>query len=250
MKPTIVAHRGESHDAPENTMAAFRLAWERGCAIFELDVHLTADGQLAVIHDGNTRRTTGIDLAVEQAGMADLAALDAGAWKDARWAGEPIPVLDTVLAAKPIGVTCLVELKGGPALVEPLRRSMEAARCAPSSIVVISFDDGSVAEARRVLPEVPAWLLSGFVRDAHSGGWLPTLDELVARARACNATGIGVAATGAVDATFIAGAHQEGLTVNVWTIDEVGPAQAMAEAGADTITTNRAAWMREQLGLA
>src|SRR3954447_1104654 len=81
----IVAHRGESADAPENTMAAFRLAWERKDDAIELDVHLTRDEVLLVSHDADTARTTGIAKVIKDSTMEELRALDAGRWKGPRW---------------------------------------------------------------------------------------------------------------------------------------------------------------------
>src|SRR5262245_45356940 len=74
----FVAHRGESADAPENTMAAFRLAWERNVDAIELDVHLTRDGKLIVSHDADTKRTTGTNKVIVQSTLDELRPLDAG----------------------------------------------------------------------------------------------------------------------------------------------------------------------------
>src|SRR5687767_14784013 len=70
----LVAHRGESYDAPENTQAAFDLAWERGVSTIELDVHLTRDGRAILSHDANTRRATGVDRVIRQSTVAELRA--------------------------------------------------------------------------------------------------------------------------------------------------------------------------------
>src|SRR3954454_19895588 len=91
--PEIVAHRGESADAPENTMAAFRLAWERQVPAIELDVHLTKDGALICSHDPNTKRTTSVPKEIKESKLEELRPLDAGRWKGERWAGERMPTL-------------------------------------------------------------------------------------------------------------------------------------------------------------
>src|SRR5690606_38835440 len=98
-------------DAPENTLAAFNLAWERGVPAIELDVHLSADDRLIVIHDATTKRTTGVDLAVKDSTLDQLRALDAGSWKGEQWAGEPMPTLEEALATIPEGARCLIEVK-------------------------------------------------------------------------------------------------------------------------------------------
>src|SRR5690242_8830167 len=96
-KLDLVGHRGASHDAPENTVASFREAWRQGADAAELDVHLTKDGRLVVIHDGDAKRTTGSPLKVREATLAELRRLDAGAWKGARYAGEKLPTLAEML---------------------------------------------------------------------------------------------------------------------------------------------------------
>jgi glycerophosphoryl diester phosphodiesterase len=94
----LIAHRGESADAPENTLAAFRLAWERNVPTIELDVHLTKDGEAVICHDADTKRTAGTKLVIKDTPLADLRALDAGKWKAPRWAGEKLPTLAEALA--------------------------------------------------------------------------------------------------------------------------------------------------------
>src|SRR5690348_10884704 len=87
-RPLTGAHRGASARAPENTLAAFRAALEDGAEMIELDVHLTRDGQLAVIHDGDTRRTTGAPGRVAGLTMDELRGRDAGRRKGPEWTGE------------------------------------------------------------------------------------------------------------------------------------------------------------------
>src|SRR5512140_2542862 len=108
--PAIIAHRGASADAPENTLAAFRLALELGADGVELDVWRCATGEVVVHHDEDTRRVAGAALLVPDAPLAALRALDVGAWKGERFRGERIPLLAEVLAALPAAVVN-VELK-------------------------------------------------------------------------------------------------------------------------------------------
>ena len=103
--------------APENTLAAFNLAWKQGADAVEIDCHLTADGHLIVCHDGDTQRTTGRKLVIRQSTLAQLRELDAGAWKGARWAGQKLPTLAEVLDTIPENRRLLVEVKVGPEAV-------------------------------------------------------------------------------------------------------------------------------------
>jgi hypothetical protein len=92
----IVGHRGASHDAPENTIAAYKLAIEQGADAFEGDYWLGADGHIMCLHDADTKRVGGKKLSVTKAPFDELRALDVGSWKDPKWHGEKIPTLDEV----------------------------------------------------------------------------------------------------------------------------------------------------------
>ena len=90
--PLVIAHRGYTAVAPENTLAAFRLGWESGADGVECDVHLTADGQVVCIHDYDTKRVSEQNRVVATTAWDDLRGLDVGGWKGKEWAGEPIPL--------------------------------------------------------------------------------------------------------------------------------------------------------------
>ena len=96
----IIAHRGDSYHAPENTMASFRLGWEKRANV-ELDVYLSKDNRMVVIHDASTKRTAGVDLKVKEARADQLRALDVGSFKSKKYAGERIPFLADAVHAIP-----------------------------------------------------------------------------------------------------------------------------------------------------
>src|SRR5262245_58707114 len=97
----IIAHRGSSFSAPENTLAAVRLGWRQGADAAEGDFRLTADGQIVCVHDKTFKRTAGIDHPVAEMTLAEIERLDAGSWKSPEFAGERVPTLDQLLATVP-----------------------------------------------------------------------------------------------------------------------------------------------------
>jgi len=101
--PELIAHRGESADAPENTLAAFRLAWERKVPAIELDVHLTKDGRLAVCHDFDTKRCAGVACKIRESLWGELKDLDVGQRFNPRFTGEKLPLLEDALVTIPAG---------------------------------------------------------------------------------------------------------------------------------------------------
>lgn len=242
-----VAHRGESADAPENTMAAFRTAWERGVKAIELDVHLAKDGTLIVCHDKDLKRTTGKPLAIKDITRADVRELDAGSWKGPEWKGEPVPTLDEALATIPEGARCFIEVKVGAEAIPPLVESVRKSGKKPEQLVVISFQADAIAESKKQLPEIKAYYLSSFKEDKKKPGvWTPSIDSLIAKAKELKADGLDLAAKGPLDAEGVKKIKQSGLEVYVWTVDDPAEARRFAEAGVDGITTNKAAWMKEQ----
>jgi glycerophosphoryl diester phosphodiesterase len=161
-RPLVIAHRGYSAVAPENTLAAFEAALRAGADLLELDVHLDADGVPVVVHDGTLDRTTDTRGSVEELGSARVRAADAGAWFAPAFAGQRVPtlreVVDVVACYPQAGL--LVEFKGawGPVAASGAVGSLRLAGVAGRSIVQ-SFDRSSVAALRDVAPDVRRALL-------------------------------------------------------------------------------------------
>jgi glycerophosphoryl diester phosphodiesterase len=155
----VGGHRGAGRYAPENTLAAFAEGIRRGVDLLELDVHLSRDGELAVIHDHAVERTTDGAGSVHELTMAELKRLDAGAWFDPRFAGERIPTLAEVVAfvAGRAGLT--IELKGWPAtadrLVDAVVDLVEQTGTAEQTLV-IAFDHHAVVRLKARCPGIVA----------------------------------------------------------------------------------------------
>jgi glycerophosphoryl diester phosphodiesterase len=243
----LISHRGESADAPENTLAAFRLAWERKVPSIELDVHLTKDGKLICCHDADTKRTTGVDKKIVESTAAELQQLDAGSWKDESFRGERMPLLEEALATIPRDGCCFIEIKVGPEAVPPLVEAVKTSKRRPEQLVIISFQEETIAEAKRQLPELTAYFLESFKRDKQTRQWTPTIEEVIATAKKISADGLDLSYKGPLDATVVEKIKSVGLACYVWTIDDLEIARQMIDAGVDGITTNKAAWLREGL---
>ena len=150
----IVAHRGASFDAPENTVAAIKLAWEQKADAAEFDVFLSKDGKIVVIHDANTKRICGVDRKVVDQTLEELRKLDVGKWKDAKFAGEKMPTLEEMLATVPAGKRVFIEVKCGPEIVPELDRVLKASELKPEQTPVISFNADVVAAVKKARPDL------------------------------------------------------------------------------------------------
>lgn len=243
----IIAHRGESYDAPENTLASFQLAWKRRDRAIELDIHLTKDEQLAVCHDANTLRTSGVSLDIRDCTMEELNKLDVGAWKGERWAGQRMPVLKEALQTTPKQGGCIIEVKVGTEIIPALRRDIQSVSIDPKQVVIISFHPDVVHASKKALPDIKTYLLSAFRYSEERGNWSPTVDELIAQAKEIRADGLNLAAQPPIDAAFADRVKKEGLELFVWTVDSIDLAQKMADLGVDGMASNRAAWLGRNL---
>lgn len=238
----IIAHRGASHDAPENTLAAVRLAWSQGADAVEVDVHLTADERLAVIHDPDTQRTSGIATRVASASLGELQQLDVGSWKAPTFAAERVPALDDVLALVPVGKRIFVEVKSGPEAIGALVRSLARSRLSPAQIVVISFDLEVARRAKQQLSRCEVcWIVE---RDSPEGRL--GVEEIVRRTRAAQLDALDLEAEW-VDEAWATQARANALKLYVWTVDDVALAQRLDAWAVRGITTNRPGWLRGQL---
>jgi glycerophosphoryl diester phosphodiesterase len=236
----IIAHRGASYDAPENTLAAVRLAWEQGADAVEVDVHLSRDNRVIVIHDADTKRIAGVKRLVRNLTLAELQKLDCGRWKSSKYAGERLAPLEDVIATIPPGKRMLVEIKAGPEIVPHFPR-------VPTNVAPISFDLETIAMIKKMRPDLDCYWVVGWRRDWKRGGWLPKPARMIEQALANNLDGLDVGANGPVTATFVKKAKAAGLGVYVWTVDSLAKARQLRAAGVDGIATNRPGWLKGQL---
>ncbi len=244
----IIAHRGASADAPENTLAAFKLAWERGADGIEGDFHLTKDNRIVCIHDRTTKRVTGgsADLPVAGTTFAALRKLDVGSWKAPKYAGEPIPTLDEVLATIPPGKRIFIEIKCGPKIVPILKRRLaKFPQVKPEQISIICFSEEVIIACRKELPHLTAnWLVS-YKKHKITRKWHPSADSVMASLKKTGASGLGTQAQPAViDRAFAERMHKTKYGFHCWTINDAESARRFQTLGVDSITTDRPAFLR------
>ncbi len=245
----IVAHRGASYAAPENTISAFQLAWEEQADGVEGDFYYTKDGHIVCIHDKDTLRTSGVKKVVAESTLQELRELDYGSWKGEQFKGEPIPTFAEVLNVIPDSKWFIIELKTGPEIVPLLKAEIERLRPDRSRLWVIAFNAATVAAVKATLPDVRAHWLTGFRQDKLTGDWQPTAQKVAETIAQCKADGIGVQGQRAVvTEPFIDHLKSQGLReFHVWTIDDPRDAMFFKKLGACGITTNKPEFIRTEL---
>lgn len=163
MKPIIIAHRGASGYAPENTMAAFRLAVDQGADGIELDLRQTADGHLVVLHDATLERTGGNPRPVSALTLQEIHKLDVGAWRGPEFRGEKMPTLETVLQFTRNRIALLIELKNGSSVYPAIeKRLFDLLKQNPSGlkVTVSSFDLAALKTLRGLDDDLQLGLLT------------------------------------------------------------------------------------------
>lgn len=246
----IIAHRGASLDAPENTLAAVRLAWEQQADAVEVDVRLTRDGQIVAIHDEDLRRTGGVPSRIADCTLAELRQSEVGAWKNLIWAGEPIPLLAELLATLPVGKRFFVEVKCGLEIVDELVRVVRASPN-PAAVVPIGFPLDVLAALKQQLPECQVYGVFDFKRERAGANtpWRPTTEELLEAAHEYRLDGVDLNGSGPIDASMVAALTAAGLDVCIWTVDDPVRARYLLRLGVAGITTNRPGWLRKHLAV-
>jgi glycerophosphoryl diester phosphodiesterase len=244
----VIAHRGASYDAPENTVAALKLGFEQGADSGELDLHLSRDGKIVIIHDPDTKRTAGVDRKVVEQTFDELRRLDVGRFGD--WAGkgfnERVPTLDECLALVPKGKKMFIEIKCKEEALPPLEAALRKSKLAPDQTVIITFHHDVAAAAKKRFPDRQVYWLHSYNKDKQTGQY-PDLGELIRKAKEAGVDGLNLNHNFPLDAANVQKIKSAGLKCYTWTVDDPDKARQLAAAGVDGITTNRPAFIREQL---
>jgi glycerophosphoryl diester phosphodiesterase len=241
-RPLVIAHRGSSAHAPENTLAAFQLAAEQGADAIELDVDLTRDGQAIIMHDATIDRTTNGQGRVADLTLEEIWRVDAGTWKSAAFKGERVPLLVEVFAAVGQRVLINVEVKS-----TSLRSNGVEAKVAAlvqqhdlfERVIISSFNPLALRRIKRIAPRLACGLLYApdlpiYLRRA----WLaPLIPHLEARHLHHSQ----------VRQALVTKWHARGQRVNVWTVNDAATLRAMTQVEVDGIIGDDPLLMRKLL---
>jgi glycerophosphoryl diester phosphodiesterase len=242
----IIAHRGASYDAPENTLAAMKLAWEQNADAIELDLWLSKDRKLVIIHDSNTRRVGGDTNHVARQTWAELQRVDVGAWKNPRFKGERIPTLESILATIPSGKRAVLEIKCGPEILPEMARVIAKSGRRPQELAIISFQFETLRASKKEFPQIEHYFLHSYKKDERTGEF-PKLGDLIRRSKSAQFDGLDLHFDWPVDKAFVAEVKGAGLKLVMWTVNDAAVARRLTDAGVDGITTDRPARLREAL---
>ena len=255
--PLVIAHRGASAQAPENTLPAFQLAWAQGADAIEADFQLTKDGHIVCFHDKDTKRLVGQQLAIANATLEELRQLDVGSiqpqaseralrsWKGDQYKGTRIPTIAEVFATVPREKKIFIEIKCGPEIIDPLLRELASSGLTPDQVVVICFDSALLKSLKERDPKWQiAWLCSFDKRANGKPRNAPA--KVIKILKEMNALAL-MSGGGDVDKDLLDQIRTAGIERYVWTINDPKLAAAYRAQGADAIITDVPAEMRAAL---
>ncbi len=233
----LIAHRGGGTLAPENTLAAIREGYARGYRAVEFDVMLAKENVPVLMHDDTLDRTTNAKGALPEFTATQLAALDAGAWKDAKFKGEPVPQFEAAAAlCVALGIFANVEIKpyapGGDAVARATGRlaALVAQRfwgARPGEALLSSFSWVALEAARDTVPALPR----AYLFDAVPDNWQSLLGRLDCVALHCNGKKLAPSQAASIKAA--------GYGLMCWTVNDPAEAENLFGCGVDAICTDR-----------
>lgn len=228
-KILVIGHRGALGYAPENTMASFEKGLECGADLLELDIHMSSDGELIVMHDADVSRTTNGQGNIKEMSLAEIKRLDAGNWFNTRYQNERVPTLTEVLDWAKGRVSLVIEIKGDPQPTAGIEQKLIATLNDTGMIddvMIISFYHSSVKRVKELEPRLATGILFGgclvdpvgvtkaALADSARPGWRYWTAELVDQI------------------------HTAGLTASTWNADDENLMEYVIGLGVDSIGTN------------
>ncbi|WP_456396691.1 glycerophosphodiester phosphodiesterase [Desulfurobacterium sp.] len=234
----VIGHRGASFYAPENTFAAFSLAVSQGADGIEMDVHLTKDGKVIVIHDRTTERVGDRYFKIPEVSWSELRKIDVGSYFGKKFEGEKIPLLKDVIETFK-DVELYVEIKSGMEIVEPIVSMFK--RIYTENVVIFSFNYQLVKELKRRLKDVKVLFIAEYGCNVPENP--DVYDYLIELMKSAGLDGISTCASLFHGKRFSEKVKNRSLIWNVWTVDNPYLAAEFRKLGVTSLTTNRPDWI-------
>lgn len=229
--------------APENTLAAFRKAWEEGADGVECDVHISRDGAIMVHHDATLWRITGLPVKIADSTRDELERYDVGVWKGPEWAQQRIPTLEDVLKETPAGRVLYIEIKCGPHVVRILEEMARQAVVTPERVRWIGFDLDTMAAVKKAMPQFE--VLLNIEPEEYEGNRAPA-ERILKTVREAGLDGVG-AGIKRVDETALSLWKSSGLDLFAWTVKDAKTAARLRELEIEAAAADCPAMLRRWL---
>lgn len=244
----IVAHRGASYAAPENTIPSFELAFKENADFIEGDFWLTKDNEIVCLHDPDTKRVSNQNVKVQSATLSELKKIDVGIWKGDQFKGTTIPTLQEVFNVIPKGKGIYIEIKDDRKIfVERLREIINQFDIQKEKIRIIAFNPNTVRLAKDILPEIKTYWLFGWYFSKKKCLKSLAQRRLMQTLKTLNCDGIDVNAAPYIDEKLVKSLRENNLDFCAYDVDKVEDAVRLINLGIDSITTNSPLKIRKEI---
>ena len=238
--PRLIAHRGASAAAPENTLPAVELAWKEGADGVEVDVRMTADSKIVCVHDVDMKRVAGKPLVVAEQNLEALQQLDVGSWKGPEFKDTRILLLSELLEKMPGGKHLFIEVKVDVEIVPALLETIDQSNIELRQVTVMAFDIEVLKKLKQKRPELKVlWLVEG------KSNWLGRsnlkIEDIMETLIQTKVDGLGIESHKGITREMAKAVLGAGLKLNIWTVDKPAEAQRYATFAVSSITSNQPA---------
>jgi len=244
-KLIFIAHRGESYEAPENTIASINLAWNQNADGVEIDVRLTKDNEIVAIHDINTKRISGVSKAIKSNSLEELKKLDAGIYKGEKWANEKIPALQEILNTVPANKQVFIEIKCGVEILPKLKEVLASSSVPNSQIKLIGFDLSVMSSLKKSMPDYDIYWSKRIDRRniiLTRSGW----NKIISTVRQNNFDGLNLSYSRCLNKSVVEKIKSNGLKLFIWIVNDPKTAYKLLKLGVDGIISDRTGWLRKK----
>ncbi|WP_041223688.1 glycerophosphodiester phosphodiesterase [Deferribacter desulfuricans] len=241
----IIAHRGASFYAPENTKAAFNLAVQFGVDGLEMDVHLTKDNQIVVIHDESTGRTGVKNFRIKRSKYSTLKKIDVGSWFDQKYKGEKIPLLENIIDSVPDYLDLYIEIKCGTEILNAISLLIDKYNNRVDRFIFFSFNYEVVENLKKLFPNIKVlWIVEyGYNVPNHPKMY----KDVYKKIESANLDGISTLADLTHCIRMAKEIKKHNWMWNVWTVDNPHLAKQFMNLGVTSLSTNRPDWIINHL---
>lgn len=240
----IIAHRGASLDAPENTLTAVRLAWEQAADGVEVDIRMTRDKKIVLVHDETGERTLGKSITISESSSTELAGLDAGVWKGAEWSGESAPTLLETFNSMPENKHLFVDIKSDESIVPELVRLVKDMEYPRDKLSFVGKHLPVMAAVKKQLKAYAVYLNVNHRHNEGHPSWSATVSRWIQKAGAARLDGLGLDCRATVCEETMRHLREYRMKLFAWTVDEPREAERLRELGVSYLCTNQPALIR------
>lgn len=241
----ILGHRGAAFDAPENTIVAIYEGLKQGADGVEVDIRLSLDNKVVVIHDNTFKRTGKIKDSVCKSHSSFIKEIDVGSFKSEKFIGEKVPFLSEVLDIVPKGKLIQIEIKNGIKSVPFLLQDIKSSTKSIDEIMIIGFCKKAMKKVKEEMPKIKVAWINGEKSKLNSN--IQSSFDLIKICKENNFNGIDFDCRFNIDEKFTKEFINNGLEIYSWTIDDIEKAKYYKDIGIFGIATNRPKYIIENL---